>query len=106
VAESLRDTVARECARCESIVVGWVARDLAFAVQTVVGLKRRLKKGDDGEWTYVTPEYVNSKQYKEAAAAVARIRELHPEVPEVCGTLVSYAYKPGGQFVEVFRRSR
>ena len=99
--ETLLETVVRECGKCDAVALAWVAGETAFAVQTKVTIKRTLKKGDDGEWTYVEPVYATSAQRRQAEEAVSKIRELHPEAYQ---TLVNYAYRPGGAFVEVFRR--
>jgi len=99
--ESLRETVVRECAACEPISLAWVAGDLGFAMQTRVGTKSQKKKGDDGEWTYVSPTRVKSAAWKEAEEAVARVKKVHPGVSS---TLVSYVFRPAGLYVEVFRR--
>lgn len=99
--ESLRETVVRECAACDPISLAWVAGDLGFALQTRVATKSVKKKGDDGEWTYVSPTRVTSAAWKEAKAVVARVLKVHPGVSS---SLVSYVFRPGGQYVEIFRR--
>jgi hypothetical protein len=100
--ESLRETVVRECAKCEPIVLAWVAGDLGFAIQTRVSTKSAKKKGDDGEWTYIEPVRVTSAAWDEAEEVVARVKKVHPGAS---ATLVSYVFRPGGLYVEVFRRA-
>ena len=99
--ESLRETVVRECGTCEAISLAWVAGDLGFALQTRVSTKSVKKRGDDGEWTYVSPTRVTSALWSEAEAVLERVKKLHPDASS---TLVSYVFKPGGLYVEVFRR--
>jgi hypothetical protein len=94
--------VVRECAACEPISLAWVAGDSGFALQTHVGTKRTLKKGDDGEWTYISPTRVKSTAWREAEEMVARVKKIHPDA---LSSLVSYAFRPGGLYVEVFRRT-
>ena len=98
--ETLRETVVRECADCEAVAHAWVAGEIGFAVQTRVGVKSAVKRGDDGEWTRFEMKYVSSGAYREAQGTVARIRRMHPEAD---ATLVTYRYHPGGIFVEVYR---
>jgi hypothetical protein len=99
--ESLRETVVRECGTCDAISLAWVAGDLGFALQTRVATKSAKKKGDDGEWTYVSPTRATSSEWSAAEAVLERVRKIHPDASS---TLVSYVFKPGGLYVEVFRR--
>lgn len=98
--ETLIDTVVRECGGCDAVGHAWVAGQLAFAVQTRITVKRAVKRGDDGEWTYAETKYASSAAYRQAQEMVERIRWMHPNAG---WTLVSYKYWPGVSFVEVFR---
>lgn len=98
--ESLQETVLRECRANDLVAHAWVARDMGFAIQTRVTVKRTVKRGDDGEWTYVEPKYASSAAFREVETMVARIRGRHPSA---ASTLVSYPYHPHGLYVEVFR---
>ena len=98
--ETLTETVLRECRECEPVMHAWVAGDSAFAIQTRVTLKRSVKRGDDGEWTYIEPKYASSAAYRMAEAMVARIVGRHPGASS---TLVTYPFRAHGRYVEVYR---
>lgn len=98
--ETLSDTVMRECTGSEDVAHAWVAGGMAFALQMRITVKRTVKRGDDGEWTYVEPKYASSAACRRAEQIVERIKRAHPEASS---TLVIYKYWPGSVFVEVFR---
>jgi len=94
--ETLTEAVVRESGACEAICTAWVG-DGAFIVQTRVEQTRR----KTGEWTFIEPHPVKAGAWRLASEAIARLRKLFPEVD---GMLVGYVFRPGGTFVEVFRR--
>lgn len=96
--ETLTDTVVREAQGCEAVALAWVAGDFGFILQTRV----RSKRTDAGKgWIMIAPAYATAAEYRQAEEAVAKIRKLHPDA---WPTLVNYGMRPGGLFVEVFRR--
>lgn len=95
----LATTLKLECASCPWIEVAWCSpTGKSFTIQALIKRHESTNK----HWKQIEPQYSLSSEATRAITTV--VNRVKLKCPGTAGYMVSYLFKPGAKWAEVYRK--